>query len=72
MVLGVQLVGPLVECLVLADRLLFLQERGLRSVTLIPAFDPMVSPRNMVIVALKNDVEVAGTASARARAEQGL
>lgn len=46
------LLAPVVETLVLLDRMLYLQERGFRS-QLIPLFDPALSPRNLVLVAVK-------------------
>lgn len=44
--------GPLLETLLLLDRLLFLQEQGssLESIML-PIFDPALSPRNVAIIA---------------------
>ncbi|XP_050715455.1 methyltransferase-like protein 25B [Eriocheir sinensis] len=46
------LLAPVVESVVLLDRLLFLFENGLESV-LFPAFDPNLSPRNHVLVSVK-------------------
>ncbi|KAG9276603.1 protein RRNAD1 [Astyanax mexicanus] len=46
------LLAPVVETLVLLDRMLFLQERGFQS-RLVPLFDPALSPRNFVLVAVK-------------------
>uniref|UniRef100_A0AAV2MF64 Uncharacterized protein n=1 Tax=Knipowitschia caucasica TaxID=637954 RepID=A0AAV2MF64_KNICA len=46
------LLAPVVESLVLLDRILFLQENGVSS-RLVPLFDPNFSPRNFVLVALK-------------------
>lgn len=46
------LLAPVVETLVLLDRIIFLQENGLES-QLIPLFNPNFSPRNFVLVALK-------------------
>ncbi|XP_048009505.1 protein RRNAD1 isoform X3 [Megalobrama amblycephala] len=48
----VLLLAPLVETLVLLDRMIFLQERGFQS-ELIPLFDAAFSPRNLVLVAVK-------------------
>ncbi|XP_023657192.1 methyltransferase-like protein 25B isoform X2 [Paramormyrops kingsleyae] len=48
----VLLLAPVVESLVLLDRMLYLQERGLQS-QLVPLFDPALSPRNLVLVAVK-------------------
>ncbi|KAM7382874.1 hypothetical protein PAMP_002572 [Pampus punctatissimus] len=46
------LLAPVVETLVLLDRMIYLQENGLDS-QLVPLFDPNISPRNFVLVALK-------------------
>ncbi|XP_028835850.1 methyltransferase-like protein 25B [Denticeps clupeoides] len=46
------LLAPVVETLVLLDRIIFLQEKGLKS-QLVPLFDPAFSPRNLVLVAVK-------------------
>ncbi|KAM9783167.1 methyltransferase-like protein 25B [Neosynchiropus ocellatus] len=46
------LLSPVVETLVLLDRMLFLQEHGFQS-QLVPLFDPGFSPRNLVLVAVK-------------------
>ncbi|XP_072535631.1 methyltransferase-like protein 25B [Salminus brasiliensis] len=46
------LLAPVVETLVLLDRMLFLQENGFQS-RLVPLFDPALSPRNFVLVAVK-------------------
>ncbi|XP_056089053.1 protein RRNAD1 [Rhinichthys klamathensis goyatoka] len=48
----VLLLAPVVETLVLLDRMIFLQERGFMS-ELIPLFDAAFSPRNLVLVAVK-------------------
>uniref|UniRef100_A0A672QNA5 Protein RRNAD1-like n=1 Tax=Sinocyclocheilus grahami TaxID=75366 RepID=A0A672QNA5_SINGR len=48
----VLLLAPVVETLVLLDRMIFLQERGFQS-KLIPLFDAAFSPRNLVLVAVK-------------------
>lgn len=50
--------GPVVETYILLDRLLFLQEQG-NSVEalLVPIFDPILSPRNMAIIARKTDAD---------------
>ncbi|XP_060066540.1 methyltransferase-like protein 25B [Ylistrum balloti] len=45
--------GPVVESLILLDRMLFLYEQGIPSV-LLPIFDPALSPRNFVLLALRN------------------
>ncbi|XP_077382430.1 methyltransferase-like protein 25B isoform X2 [Festucalex cinctus] len=46
------LLAPVVETLVLLDRIIYLQENGVHS-QLIPLFDPNFSPRNFVLVAQK-------------------
>lgn len=47
--------GPVVETLLLLDRLLFLQEQGGDSMkaVMLPIFDPLLSPRNVAIIAQK-------------------
>ncbi|XP_043689485.1 protein RRNAD1 isoform X2 [Telopea speciosissima] len=48
--------GPLLETLILLDRLLFLQEQGnMVEATVVPIFDPRLSPRNVAIIAWKKD-----------------
>ncbi|XP_001809803.1 probable methyltransferase-like protein 25 [Tribolium castaneum] len=46
--------SPVVESLILLDRLLFLQEQGFENSFLVQFFDPVVSPRCYGIVAVKN------------------
>ncbi|XP_004778535.1 protein RRNAD1 isoform X1 [Mustela putorius furo] len=46
------LLAPLVESLILLDRLLYLQEQGFHA-ELLPIFSPELSPRNLVLVATK-------------------
>ncbi|XP_055956691.1 methyltransferase-like protein 25B isoform X2 [Patella vulgata] len=46
--------GPVVETLILLDRLIYLYEQGLSSV-LVPIFDPSLSPRNFLLLANKNN-----------------
>ncbi|KAI8128697.1 Methyltransferase-like protein 25, partial [Lucilia cuprina] len=46
--------APVLESLILLDRLLFLREKGYEQSYLIPVFDPVVSPRHFAIVAIKN------------------
>ncbi|NWX10790.1 RRNAD protein, partial [Caloenas nicobarica] len=48
----VLLLAPLVETLILLDRLLYLREQGFHC-ALIPLFDPLFSPRNLVLVAAR-------------------
>jgi len=45
--------APVIETVILLDRQLFLYENGHNSIML-PLFDPLLSPRNQVIVAVKN------------------
>ncbi|XP_068212671.1 uncharacterized protein [Palaemon carinicauda] len=47
------LLAPVVESIILLDRLLFLYENDIEGI-LLPAFDPHLSPRNHVLVAIKN------------------
>ncbi|CAJ1063097.1 protein RRNAD1 [Xyrichtys novacula] len=47
------LLAPVVETLVLLDRMIYLQENGVDS-QLVPLFNPNFSPRNFVLVALKS------------------
>lgn len=44
--------GPVLETLILLDRLMFLQEQGdsIKAV-MVPIFDPTISPRNVAIIA---------------------
>ncbi|XP_033837660.1 protein RRNAD1 [Periophthalmus magnuspinnatus] len=46
------LLAPVVESLVLLDRIIYLQENGVGS-QLVPLFNPNFSPRNFVLVSLK-------------------
>ncbi|XP_024124235.1 protein RRNAD1 [Oryzias melastigma] len=46
------LLAPVVETLVLLDRMIYLQENGVDS-QLVPLFNPNFSPRNFVLVAMK-------------------
>lgn len=45
--------GPLLETLLMLDRLLFLQEQESVEVFMLPIFNPVLSPRNMAIIAQK-------------------
>lgn len=47
--------GPILETLLLLDRLLFLQEQNnvLSQVVMGPLFDPVLSPRNVALIATK-------------------
>ncbi|XP_022717506.1 protein RRNAD1 isoform X2 [Durio zibethinus] len=52
--------GPLLETVILLDRLLFLQEQaGHLNVVMLPIFDPALSPRNVAIIAKKLDTVMA-------------
>lgn len=46
------LLAPLVETILLLDRLLYLKELGICS-ALIPLFDPSLSPRNSILIGKK-------------------
>lgn len=46
--------APVLESLILLDRLLYLKELGHDQSYILPVFDPVVSPRHFAIVALKN------------------
>ncbi|MED6199173.1 hypothetical protein PIB30_073411 [Stylosanthes scabra] len=51
--------GPLLETLILLDRLLFLQEQDSAvEAYLLPIFDPMISPRNVAVIAKKTDKDL--------------
>ncbi|XP_069073933.1 methyltransferase-like protein 25B isoform X1 [Pleurodeles waltl] len=52
------LLAPLIETLILLDRMIFLHEQGFHC-ELIPLFDPKRSPRNLVLVAAKPKEETA-------------
>lgn len=47
--------GPVLETLLLLDRLLYLQEQGnvLSQAVMVPLFDPVLSPRNVALIATK-------------------
>lgn len=46
--------GPILETLLLLDRLLFLQEQGnVLEANMVPIFDPILSPRNIALIAKK-------------------
>ncbi|NXX85677.1 RRNAD protein, partial [Urocolius indicus] len=47
------LLAPLVETLILLDRLLYLREQGFQC-ALVPLFNPRFSPRNLVLVAARS------------------
>lgn len=46
--------APVLESLILLDRLLYLKELGYEQSYLIPLFDPVVSPRHFAVVAIKD------------------
>jgi hypothetical protein len=48
------LLAPLLESMVLCDQLLFLHERGVRRCAAVPLFEPTRSPRNVAVLALKD------------------
>ncbi|NXD88859.1 RRNAD protein, partial [Halcyon senegalensis] len=50
------LLAPLVETLILLDRLLYLREQGFQC-ALVPLFDPRFSPRNLVLVAARTPLD---------------
>uniref|UniRef100_A0A8C3XLG9 Ribosomal RNA adenine dimethylase domain containing 1 n=1 Tax=Chelydra serpentina TaxID=8475 RepID=A0A8C3XLG9_CHESE len=52
------LLAPLVETLILLDRMIYLQEQGFQC-RLIPLFNPSFSPRNLVLVAAKAGLDPA-------------
>nr|XP_056709542.1 methyltransferase-like protein 25B [Euleptes europaea] len=52
------LLAPVVETLILLDRMIYLQEQGFQC-ELIPLFNPTFSPRNLVLVAAKTDLSSA-------------
>ncbi|KAJ0751445.1 hypothetical protein HanLR1_Chr05g0193491 [Helianthus annuus] len=46
--------GPVLETLILLDRLLFLQEQGDSvEAVMVPIFNPNISPRNIALIAKK-------------------
>ncbi|XP_078525952.1 methyltransferase-like protein 25B isoform X2 [Lissotriton helveticus] len=51
------LLAPLIETLILLDRMIFLHEQGFPC-ELVPLFDPILSPRNLVLVAAKPKKEL--------------
>ncbi|NXY26594.1 RRNAD protein, partial [Atrichornis clamosus] len=53
-----QLLAPIVETLVLLDRLLYLREQGFHC-ALVPLFNPRFSPRNLVLVAARTPLDTA-------------
>ncbi|NWY94903.1 RRNAD protein, partial [Loxia curvirostra] len=53
-----QLLAPVVETLILLDRLLYLREQGFHC-ALVPLFNPRFSPRNFVLVAARTPLATA-------------
>ncbi|NXG03576.1 RRNAD protein, partial [Sakesphorus luctuosus] len=51
-----QLLAPVVETLVLLDRLLYLREQGFHC-ALVPLFNPLFSPRNVALVAARTPLD---------------
>ncbi|XP_023222876.1 protein RRNAD1-like [Centruroides sculpturatus] len=49
------MIAPVIETLVLLDRLLFLYEKGC-SCCLMPLFDPKISPRNQILIGVKPNI----------------
>lgn len=49
--------APVVESLILIDRVLFLKENGIEDATVHAVWDPSISPRNFCICACKPQVE---------------
>lgn len=47
------LVAPLIESIILRDREAYLRENGCRA-SLVPLFDPTLSPRNIALMACKS------------------
>lgn len=50
------LVGPVIEALIIIDRLAYLKENGVRHSYLLNLFDPKLSPRSIAIIASKKDL----------------
>uniref|UniRef100_A0A7E4UW20 Methyltranfer_dom domain-containing protein n=1 Tax=Panagrellus redivivus TaxID=6233 RepID=A0A7E4UW20_PANRE len=48
------LIAPMIEALILLDRVAFLRESGCLQAALVPMFDPMLSPRNVALIAWKD------------------
>lgn len=49
--------APILESVILLDRMLYLKERGVDDVCLVKLFDPVVSPRCFAVVAVKSRVD---------------
>jgi len=49
------LIAPLIESLILLDFISYLRENGI-STALLPLFDPILSPRNTVLIAIKEEM----------------
>ncbi|XP_064620857.1 methyltransferase-like protein 25B isoform X2 [Lineus longissimus] len=50
------MLAPVVESLILLDRMIYLSEQGIKS-QLVPIFDPKLSPRNCVLIAYKDKLD---------------
>lgn len=50
-----QTFAPVLETVILLDRLLYLKECGVEEAHLVQLFDPVVSPRSVAVVALKGE-----------------
>lgn len=48
------MLAPVIESLILLDRLLYLHERNIKNIYLVQLFNPLISPRCYGIIALKN------------------
>ncbi|NXG42778.1 RRNAD protein, partial [Psilopogon haemacephalus] len=68
------LLAPLVETLILLDRLLYLREQAGLQCALVPLFDPRFSPRNLVLVAARTALGkvLAGLEGARGEEEKKM
>jgi hypothetical protein len=51
------LIAPLVESLILLDFISYLREKGISTVVF-PLFDPIVSPRNNVLIGIKEEMKI--------------
>jgi len=62
--------APVVESLILIDRVLFLKENGIEDATVQAVWDPSISPRNFCICACKPQVEADNEAMSASAASQ--
>ncbi|XP_063782181.1 methyltransferase-like protein 25B [Pseudophryne corroboree] len=65
------LLAPLVETLILLDRMIFLQEKGFHC-DVIPLFKPHFSPRNLVLVAAKASSSIGDILEEVAASDPGI